>query len=355
MNSKLMEKMLSANKTIGASILSDSDIFNNVDFVTTNLPILNAAFSGEVDGGLVSGVNVFSGESGTFKSLLGLYCMRAYLDKYPDSIAIWWDSERGITKEYLASNGIDINRVAYIPIEHLEQLKFDMIKRIEQISKGDKVFLFLDSLGGLGSKKELEDALDEKSTTDMTRAKVIRSILRLATPMINGRDIPLVLINHVYKNITAMYGGNIQGGGTAVSYFSNQVFEISRSQEKDGDELVGLNFTINIVKSRFVRLKSKFTFLVNFEDGIDNWSGIFDLALEGKFITSSKKGWYSIVDVDTGEVSEKNMRKSDMHCEEILGKILKNDKFKKYVSDRFKLSYREKLEEDDIFTEEVVE
>lgn len=350
---KLIEKMLTANKSINACILSDSDVFNNVDFVKTNLPILNAAFSSEIDGGFVSGVSVFSGESGTFKSLLGLYCMRAYMNKYPESIAIWWDSERGITKEYLASNGIDINRVVYVSIEHLEQLKFDMIKRIEQISKGDKIFLFLDSLGGLGSKKELDDVLDEKSTTDMTRAKTIRSILRLATPMINNRDIPLILINHVYKNITAMYGGNIQGGGTAVTYFSNQVFEISRAQEKDGDDLIGLNFTIHITKSRFVRLKSKFTFLVNFEEGIDEWSGLFDLAIAGNFITQSKKGWYALVDTDTGEVSEKNRRKADMHCEEILGEIAKNSKFKKYVSDTYKLSYKEKLHEDDIFVEEI--
>lgn len=355
MSSELMKKMMAANKSTVASILSQSDTFNNKDMIPTGLPILDIAFSGDVDGGMVSGLTVLSGESATFKSLLGLYCMKAYLTKHKDAIAIFWDSEGGITPEYMKSNGIDTDRILHIPVEHLEQLKFDMVKRISEISKGDKVFLFVDSLGGLGSKKELEDAMDEKSVADMTRAKSVRGVLRLVTPMVLNKDIPCIVVNHIYKNIMVMYGGNVQGGGTSVVYFATQIFEIGKSQEKDGDELIGWNFTINISKSRFVRSKAKLPFTVLFDGGINKWSGLFDIAVDANLIAKTKSGWYALVDTDTGEISDKNFRQSAADCDEILGKVIKTDKFKEYVKSYYRLGHstNSKLEEDDIFEKDV--
>jgi hypothetical protein len=49
---------------------------------------------------------------------------------------------------------------------------------------------------------------------------------------------------------------------TGLIYSANQAFIIGKSQEKDGTELAGWNFTLNVEKSRFVREKSKLTFRV---------------------------------------------------------------------------------------------
>ena len=68
----------------------------------------------------------------------------------------FYDSEFGTTPEYLKQYKIDTDRVVHVPIEHIEQLKFDIVKRLEQIDKKDKVFIFIDSLGNLASKKEVE-------------------------------------------------------------------------------------------------------------------------------------------------------------------------------------------------------
>jgi RecA/RadA recombinase len=339
----LLDKIMKAGTIKHAEILSESSFFNTKDVIKTNLPILNLAFSGNLDGGIVPGITVFAGISKSFKTLLGLYCMKAYFDKYPDAIALVYDSEFGITPEYLVSNEIDTNRVIHIPVEHVEQLKFDIVKRLEQISRGDKVFILIDSLGAVPSKKELDDAIDEKSVADLSRAKSIRSLIRIITPHITMKDIPLIIVNHVYQSME-LYSKPVVGGGTSVIYAANQVFIITKAQEKDGTELTGFNFTINIEKSRFVKEKSKFPFLVSFESGISKWSGLMDIALELNFCTKPVQGWYSRVNVKTGEIEEKRYRLKDTNNSEFWTPILNSQEFKDAVYNKYALSAHKLME-----------
>lgn len=336
MTNKLLEKMKAAG-SIKVTTLSESTLFNTKDTIPTQVPIINVAFSGSLFGGLVSGVTFLAGPSKCYKTLLALLCMKAYLSKYPDSIALLYDSEFGITPEYLADQGIDASRVIHIPLEHIEQLKFDIVKRLESVERGDKVFIMVDSLGALGSKKELDDALEEKSVADMTRAKAIRSVLRIVTPHLTMKDLPCVIINHTYSEM-ALYPKQIMGGGTATLYSANQVFFISRSQEKEGTEVTGWNFTLNIEKSRFVKEKAKLTFQVMYDGGINKWSGIIDLALEsGHMIKTGHR--YQFVNQDTGEVDEKKWKESAI-TDEQYETLLKDEKFSTFVKNKFMLTSR---------------
>lgn len=359
--SALMQKMLkSGAKNSMAAVLSESKFFNDKAQVTTDLPVLNVAFTGELDGGLVSGLTLFAGESKSFKTLMGLYCLRAYLKKYPEAIAIIYDSEFGITPEYLAANEIDLERVIHVPVEHIEELKFDAVSRLTEVNRGDKVFVMVDSLG-LGSKKELEDAIAEKSVADMTRAKALRSFLRVLTPMLTMKDIPCVAINHTYKTME-MYSKDVIGGGTAPMYFSNQVFIITKSKDQSGEGakkvLNGFDFTIKVVKSRFVREDSKLSFNVSFENGINKWSAMHDLAILSGDVVSPKQGYYDLVDTDTGEIlTDKPVRgQKGTECAEILGVVMKRAKFREFVRNRFKLGQglfvQEDTSEDQYFEED---
>jgi len=213
--SKLLDKMKKVGTIKYSNVLSESDFFNVKDSIPTEIPIINVALSGRLDGGLSSGLTFIAGESRNFKSLLGLMLVKAYLSKYEDSICLFYDSEFGITPEYIKSNGIDPDRVLHIPIEHLEQLKFDILKRLEEIERGDKVIIFVDSIGNLASKKEVEDALEEKSVADMSRAKTMKSLWRIVTPHLTTKDIPCVAINHTYQTME-MYSRPIMSGGCLV-------------------------------------------------------------------------------------------------------------------------------------------
>jgi RecA/RadA recombinase len=212
----LLEKMMKSGSIKSASILEESSFFNKKDTVSTDVPIINMALSGEVDGGLSSGLTFLAGPSRHFKSLLGLVMIKAYMDKYKDAVCLFYDSEFGITPDYIKTNGIDTSRVIHLPIEHLEQLKFDISKRLEEIERGDKVIIFIDSVGNLASKKEVEDALDGKSVADMTRARVMKSLWRIVTPHLTTKDIPCIAVNHTYQTME-MFSKAVMSGGCVVA------------------------------------------------------------------------------------------------------------------------------------------
>lgn len=306
----LLDRLKKSGSVKLAETMDESDFFNVRDFTTTESPAINIGLSGDIDGGLSSGLTIIAGPSKSFKTCMSLYMLSAYLKKYPDAVCLYYDSEFGSTPTYLKRFKIDTSRVLHIPIEHVEQLKFDLTKRLDEIKRGDKVFIFIDSIGNLASKKEIEDAQNEKSVADMTRAKAIRSFFRILTPNLTTKDIPCVCVAHTYETME-LYSKAVVSGGTAVMYSANTVWIISRAMEKDGTELVGFRFTINIEKSRFVKEKSKIPLTVLFDGGINYGSGLVDIALEGGYIAKPSNGWYQLVDRSTGELVGGKMRLGD--------------------------------------------
>ena len=65
--SALMDKLKKAGSVKASSILSKSVFFTSKETIPTDLPVLNIAFSGDVEGGLTSGVTILAGESKSFK------------------------------------------------------------------------------------------------------------------------------------------------------------------------------------------------------------------------------------------------------------------------------------------------
>ncbi len=336
--SSLLERMKKSGSIKSTNVLSESNFFNEKDVIPTEIPIINLALSGSLDKGLSSGLTFIAGPSRNFKSLLGLMLVKAYMKKYKDAICLFYDSEFGITPKYIETNGIDTSRILHIPIEHLEQLKFDISKRLEEMQREDKVIIFIDSVGNLASKKEVEDALDEKSVADMSRARVMKSLWRIVTPHLTTKDIPCIAVNHTYQTME-LYSKAIMSGGTGGMYSANQVFIIGKAQEKDGTELSGYNFTINIEKSRFVKEKSKFPFTVLFDGGIQKYSGLLDVALEGGFVVKPSNGWYSKVDKETGEVENKKYRFADTQTSQFMEPLLQDVNFKEFVRKRYEIAY----------------
>ena len=331
----LMDK-LKAVGTPKAQTVAESAFFKPKEVVTTIVPIINAAFTGDLTGGVISGLTVIAGPSKHFKSNLALIAVRAYLDKYADAVCIFYDSEFGVSPSYLKAHGIDTTRVLHIPIEHVEHLKFDIVARLKEITDKDHVIIMVDSLGNLASKKEVEDAENEKSVVDLSRAKQIKSLFRIITPHLTMKNIPCLMINHVYEE-TGPFAKTIVGGGNGVMYSANQVFIVGRSQEKDGTDLKGYNFTINIEKSRFVKEKSKLTFQVTFDGGINKFSGLMDLALESGHCSKPSAGWYVRVNKETGETSDK-YRFADTNSIEFWGPVLSDKSFHAFVSSKYKLA-----------------
>ena len=336
-NMSVIDK-IKKNSTIKESgILSKSKFFTDKDMIPTAIPVMNIALSGSLDGGLSSGLTIMAGPSKHFKTSFSLLLAKAYLDKYPEAALLFYDSEFGTPQDYFTSFGIDTDRVIHSPITDIEQLKFDIVNQIKEFERSDKIMILIDSVGNLASKKETEDALDGKSVADMTRAKQLKSLFRMVTPHLTLKDIPMVVVNHTYKT-QEMFSKDVVSGGTGIYYSSDTIFIIGRQQEKEGTDVVGYNFIINVEKSRFVKEKSKIPVCVSFDGGISTWSGLMDLALESGHCIKPKNGWYAKVDIKSGEVIDKNYRIKDTNTKDFWVPILSDQKFKDFIENKYKMS-----------------
>ena len=327
----LLDK-LKKNSTIKETeVLNKSKFFNKKDMIQTTVPMINVALSGSLEGGLTPGLTVFAGPSKHFKTAFSLLLAKSYLDKYEDAIVLFYDSEFGSPQSYFDSFGIDTNRVLHTPITDIEQLKFDAMSQINNIERGDHVIIIIDSVGNLASKKEVEDALEVKSVADMTRAKQMKSLFRMVTPHLTIKDIPMIVVNHTYSEM-GLFPKQIVSGGTGIYYSADNIFIIGRQQEKDGTDIIGYNFIINVEKSRFVREKSKIPVEVTFEGGISTWSGLLDVALEGGFVIKPSNGWYS------KKGQEQKVRLKDTYTKEFWMPILTSKEFREFIEARYKMA-----------------
>jgi len=333
----LLDK-LKKNTTIkDSAILSKSKFFTDKDVIPTDVPMINVALSGRLDGGLVPGLTMLAGPSKHFKTAFALLMASAYQKKYPDAAILFYDSEFGTPQKYFETFNIDMDRVLHTPITDVEQLKHDIVNQLLSIEKNDKVIIVLDSIGNLASKKEVEDAIEGKSVADMSRAKQIKSLFRMITPHLTIKDIPMVVVNHTYKEI-GMFPKDIVGGGTGSYYSADTIWILGRQQDKTGTEVTGYNFIINVEKSRYVREKSKIPVTVSFEGGIQKYSGLLEVALEGGFVQKPSNGWYAKVDMTTGEIGQK-YREADTHHKDFWGELLKNEKFKEFIQQKYSIAY----------------
>lgn len=348
----VMDK-LKKNSRVGATdILSDSMLFKDKDVISTDVPMVNVALSGDMDGGMVSGLTVLAGPSKHFKTSFALLMGAAYLNKYEDAVMLFYDSEFGSPQNYFESFGIDTKRVLHTPITNVEELKFDLVNQLEAIERDDKVVIVIDSIGNLASKKELEDAMNEKSVADMSRAKALKGLFRMVTPYLTMKNVPLLAVNHTYQEI-GLFPKAVVSGGTGIYYSSDNIWIIGRRQEKKGTEIQGYHFVINVEKSRFVKEKSKVPISVTWEGGIAQYSGLLDVAMAGGYVTKPNIGWYAAVDMETGEILEPKVREKDTLKKKFWDPIFENTDFKEFVKTYYSIGHRPMVDIDlDIESEE---
>ena len=312
--------------------------------IPTEVPMVNVALSGRLDGGLTPGLTMWAGPSKHFKTAFSLLMAKSYMDQYPDAVLLFYDSEFGTPVKYFETFQIDMERVLHTPLTDIEQLKFDIMQQLQEVNRGDKLIIVLDSIGNLASKKEVEDALEGKSVADMSRAKQVKSLFRMVTPHLNLKDIPMVVVNHTYKEI-GMFPKDIVGGGTGSYYSADNIYILGRQQEKDGTEIVGYNFIINVEKSRYVKEKAKIPIAVSFEGGIQKYSGLVDIAIEGNFISKPSPGWYAKIDRKTGEIGDR-VRFDQTQTDEFWKDLLNDNNFKEYVKKKYEIAYSNIMGED---------
>jgi len=325
------ERLLEKSTIKETALLEKSRLWEPKDIIVTGIPALNIALSGKIDGGMVPGILQIAGETQTFKSKFAIEMLKAFQKKFPvDGMAEIWDSEHGTPKTYF--DDVNKDNVIHTPVITVEQLTHDINVQLEGLEINDRLLGIIDSLGNLASIKEKADALSGKDTADFTRPKAIRSLFRTVGPIISNRNVYLVVVNHTYRTIE-IYSKEQPGGGGGTLYNSDNIWIISSSKNKEGadNHLTGFDFTIKVFKSRFVKRDSKIPITVNFDSGIDKWSGLLDLGVESKHIIRPNKQKYALAHKPETEYSLKQLDGNDAFYEALLNET----NFNKWVEHRF--------------------
>lgn len=286
-----------------ASIVSNGTIYDTVSYIDTGCYLLNAQISLSIYGGIPSNKIIgLAGEESTGKTFMLLGIVKHYLENTPESVVVLFESEGAINKKMIESRGIDSNRVILKPVVSVEEFRKVCTKFLDDYMKEPKeerlpVLFGLDSLGMLPSQKEVQDAIEGKDKTDMTRAKVIKSIFRILTVGLAQANIPLLVTNHVYSTLD-LYAKAEMGGGSGLKYAGSFIIFLSKSQYKEVDDFskkedhAGITVTSFTYKSRETKEKKKIKFVIHAKHGVSKYSGLFDFCVEVGLLAKKGNRWY---------------------------------------------------------------
>ena len=127
-------------------------------------------------------------------------------------------------------------------------------------------------------------------------------------------------------------------------YSSNTIFIIGKAQEKEDNEIAGYKFTLNTEKSRFVKEKSKFPFIVTYEKGVNIYSGLLDIALDTGHVIKPKQGWYTRPCVQ----DDKSWRAKDTNSGVFWRPIFETTDFKEVCHKKYALGSAQLISEEEI-------
>ena len=106
------------------------------------------------------------------------------------------------------------------------------------------------------------------------------------------------------------------------------------------------HFVINVEKSRFVKEKSKVPIGVSWEGGIQQYSGLLEVALAGGYVVKPSMGWYAAVDKETGEIQEPKVREKATREKDFWLPIFENTDFKEFLTSYYSIGHKPLLDID---------
>jgi RecA/RadA recombinase len=287
-----LNNMLKASGNQYGSIVSEGlDGSDVTGFINSGSYIFNALVSGSLNGGFPNNkITAIAGESATGKTYFALSTVKTFMDENKDGIVLYFDTEQAITSEMIASRGIDVNRIAILPVATIEEFRHQAISIVEKyMEESDKkpMFMVLDSLGMLSTSKEMIDTSEGKEIRDMTRAQIIKATFRVLTLKLGIAKIPLLITNHVYSSM-GMFPTTELSGGNALKYAASTIVFLSKKKEKDSDgHVIGNIIHCKLFKGRFTKENKIVDVRLNYDTGLDRYYGLVDLALESGVFTKT--------------------------------------------------------------------
>ena len=301
------------------------DIDDTESYIDTGSFIFNSLLSGSLFGGASRNrITAIAGESSTGKTFFSLAMVKNFLDTYPDSYCLYFDTEAAVNKGLLESRGIDLNRIVVVNVVTIEEFRSKALKAVDiYLKKSEEerkpCMFVLDSLGMLSTEKEIRDALDDKQVRDMTKSQLVKGAFRMLTLKLGQANIPLIVTNHTYDVIGSYVPTKEMGGGSGLKYASSTIIYLSKKKEKDQSEVVGNIIKAKTAKSRLSKENKEVNIRLYFDErGLDRYYGLLELGeigglwknVAGRYEINGKKVYAKAIykdpeDYFTEEILEK--------------------------------------------------
>ena len=301
----------------GAIMKMGDDHIDEIAVIPTGSIGLNAALG---VGGFPRGrvIEIYGPES-SGKTTLAIHAI-AEAQK-AGGIAAIIDAEHAFDRFYAEKLGVDVENL-WISQPDSGQQALEIAEQLIRSSAVDIVVI--DSVAALTPKAELEGDMGESKMG--LQARLMSQALRKLTATISKTNTTCIFINQLRDKLGVMFGNpETTTGGNALKFYASVRLDIRRvSQIKDGDEVIGNQTRVKVVKNKVAPPFRKAEFDIMFGEGISRAGEIIDLGVE-KGIIKKSGSWFSYDDTKLGQgrdAAKKCIQDNPELAEELEAKIM---------------------------------
>ncbi len=289
----------------------------SVDVIPTGSIGLNAALG---VGGLPRGriIEIFGPES-SGKTTLAIHII-AEAQKQ-GGIAAFIDAEHAFDRFYAEHLGVDVDNLLISQPDNGEQA----LEIADQLIRSSAIdVIVIDSVAALTPKSEIEGDMGDNKVG--LHARLMSQALRKVTSTIAKTNTCCIFINQLREKIGVMFGNpETTTGGNALKFYASVRLDIRRvTTLKDGDQAIGNQVRVKVVKNKVAPPFRKAEFEILFGEGISKYGELVDLGVEYDIIKKSGS-WFSYNDTKLaqGRDATKALLKDNPElCEEIEAQIM---------------------------------
>ncbi|MBR4306596.1 MAG: recombinase RecA [Bacteroidaceae bacterium] len=235
-------------------------------------------------------------------------------------IAAFIDAEHAFDRFYAANLGVNVDELLISQPDNGEQA-LDIADQLIRSAAVD--IIVIDSVAALTPKAELEGDMGDNKVG--LQARLMSQALRKLTATISKTNTTCIFINQLREKIGVMFGNpETTTGGNALKFYASVRLDIRKSSSiKDGDEIIGNEVKVKVVKNKVAPPFRRAEFEIMYGEGICRVGEVVDLGVDFGILEKSGS-WYSYNGSKLGqgkEATKRVVRDNPELCDEITSKI----------------------------------